>query len=168
MSGFSSFFLSFLSFSFCFFLFLHYFCVCITVLLCDSNTSSGKKKKKEKHPSNFDLFWSESITKLVFLCCPWGACTQRLQVLLVWLSCHPCPLNWEAGSTKSPTAAFSFLPSTARSSAMAAHGLRAGRRDGAACPTSVPHRHFPSPQLLCFPSVLRPAGATVSFICRAE
>lgn len=164
MSGFSSFF-----YPSSLFVFSSSSTISVYVLLCCFATLIHLlEKKKEKHPSNFDLFWSESITKLVFLCCPWGACTQRLQVLLVWLSCHPCPLNWEAGSTKSPTAAFSFLPSTARSSAMAAHSLRAGRRDGAACPTYVPHRHFPSPQLLCFPSVLRPAGATVSFICRAE
>lgn len=93
------FFLSFLSFSVCFFLFLHYFCVCISVLLCYSNTSFKKKKKSipqilicfDLNPSP-SFFSSATLEKLVLSTCRSSLCD----------SCHPCPLNGEAGGTKSP------------------------------------------------------------------
>lgn len=103
-----------------------------------------------------------------YLLHPWGAHTQRLQACVARLSI--ALLMGSLGSTKS--SGHILLPSTFSPAdpwaefAVGCDGctqlLKLGSGMGFLPPPPHPHRHFPALQLLWFPSVTGPSGATVS------
>lgn len=114
--------------------------------------------------------WRSQMLSLLFStvsCTPWGSHTQCLQACVAWFSI--AFLMGSLGSTKSsshillPPAFSPADPWAVCSRAWWLHtALKLGSGMGFLPPPPHPHRHFPALQLLWFPSVTGPSGATVS------